>query len=289
MKKGGRHVTATKAAAYLFILPGFLFFCFSILIPFFMGINIAFTDWNGINPDYNYVGFQNFIGMFKDQRIAQPIRNSLVFALIGVVAGTCFSLGMALLANAQEGKKGKFVRTVFFIPVCFSAILTAFIWKFIYKEVFYNAFSIKSPLGNRDWVIPAIILMGLWNSSGINMLIYYSGLKKIPTDLYEAAMIDGASTMQKFRTITLPLLTPAFSVCVTLTLTSYLREFAMTLSATEGGPGGASRTLAIYVYENLFKFSKAGYGQAVALVFALFCIILGNLVSRFFRKREVEM
>ena len=289
MKKRGGHVTATKVAAYLFILPGFLFFCFSILIPFFMGIHIAFTDWNGINYDYNYVGFQNFIGMFSDQRIAQPIRNSLVFAAIGVVAGTCFSLGMALLANSQEGKAGKFVRTVFFIPVCFSAVLTAFIWKFIYKEVFFNVLGVKSPLGNPDWVIPAIILMGLWNSSGINMLIYYSGLKNIPTDLYEAAMIDGASTLQKFRTITLPLLTPAFSVCITLTLTSYLREFAMTLSATEGGPGGASRTLAIYVYENLYKFSKAGYGQAVALVFALFCIILGNTVSRFFRKREVEL
>ena len=289
MKLKENRPTATKIAAYLFILPGFIFFCFSIVIPFFMGINIAFTDWNGITKDYNYVGFQNFAGILKDLRIRQPIRNSLVFAAIGVVAGTVFSLGMALLANAQEGKLGKAARTIFFIPVCFSAILTAFIWKFIYKEVFFSAFGVKSPLGNPNWVIPAIILMGLWNSSGINMLIYYSGLKNIPTDLYEAAIMDGATTLQKFRTITLPLLTPAFSVCITLTLTSYLREFAMTLSATEGGPGGASRTLAIYVYENLFKFSKAGYGQAVALIFALFCILLGNTISRFFRRREVEL
>ena len=289
MKHKESRPTASKIAAYLFILPGFIFFCFSIVVPFFMGINIAFTDWNGINMDYNYVGFQNFAGIVKDLRISQPIRNSLVFAAIGVVAGTVFSLGMALLANAQEGKLGKAARTIFFIPVCFSAILTAFIWKFIYKEVFFSAFGVKSPLGNPKWVIPAIILMGLWNSSGINMLIYYSGLKNIPTDLYEAAIMDGATTLQKFRTITLPLLTPAFSVCITLTLTSYLREFAMTLSATEGGPGGASRTLAIYVYENLYRFSKAGYGQAVALIFALFCILLGNTISRFFRRREVEL
>ncbi len=167
--------------------------------------------------------------------------------------------------------------------------LTSFIWKFIYKEAFSALFGIKSLLGSTTWAIPAIVLMGLWNSSGINMLIYLSGLKNIPTDLYEAAIMDGASAWQKFRNITLPLLTPSFTVCVTLSLTAWFREFGMTLSATGGGPAGSTRTLSIYIFENLYSYSKAGYGQAVALVFAVFLAVIGTAVSSFFRKREVEL
>ena len=277
------------ASDYLFALPGFCMFSFSILIPFLMGINIAFTDWNGITKDYNYVGLDNFAAVFSDQRIVLPIRNSLLFALLGVVLGTVFSLGMALIVNSKSGRFSSFARTVFFIPVCFSSILTAFIWKFIYKEVLSSVFGIKSLLGNAKMVIPAIVIMGIWNTCGINMLIYLSGLKNIPTDYYEAAVMDGATRWDKFYHITLPMLTPSFTVCVTLTLTSWLREFATTLSATGGGPGGASRTVAIYIYENLYEYNKAGYGQAVSLLFALFCILVGSSVSRFFRKREIEL
>ena len=121
------------------------------------------------------------------------------------------------------------------------------------------------------------------------MLIYLAGLKNIPLDLYEAATMDGAGAGQKFRNITLPLLTPSFTVCVTLTLTSWLREFAMTLSSTGGGPVGSSRTISIYIFENLYKYNKAGYGQAVSLVFVVFLIVLGSTVSSFFRRREVEI
>ena len=121
------------------------------------------------------------------------------------------------------------------------------------------------------------------------MLIYLSGLKNVPVDLYEAATVDGATGWQRFRKITLPMLMPSFNVCVTLTLTSWLREFGMTLSATQGGPGGASRTISIYIFENLYKFNKAGYGQAVSMLFVVFLVLIGTSVSSFFRKREVEL
>ncbi len=273
----------------MFALPGFCFFAFAILIPFLMGVNIAFTDWNGITKDYNYVGLKNFIDMFQDKRILQPMRNTLIFALLGVTGNNIIALSLALLANQKSSKLGSVAKVVFFMPVCFSAILSSFLWGFIYREVFSQLFAIKNLLGNKSLVIPAITAIGLWNTCGINMLIYLSGLKSIPTDLYEAATVDGATAIQKFFRVTLPLLMPSFSVCVTLTLTSWLREFAMTLASTGGGPGGSSRTISIYIYENLYKYSKAGYGQAVSLLFALFLILIGNVVSSFFRKREVEL
>lgn len=277
-----------KTAMYIFLLPGFLAFCFSVVVPFFMGVNIAFTDWNGISPDYNWVGIKNFTNFIKDPRAVQPILNSLKFAVLGTIGSNVASLGLAMIANHNCGKFGNVVKLLFFIPVCFSSILTAFVWGFIYKEVFSQLFHIKSLLGNTTWVIPAITLMGIWNSCGINMLIYLSGLKSVPADLYEAATMDGASAWDKFKNITLPFLNSAFTVCCTLSLTSWLREFAMTLSATGGGPGGSSRIISIYIYENLYSYNKAGYGQAVALIFAVFLIFIGNVVSGFFRKREVE-
>ena len=276
-------------AFYVFAIPGLCFFAFAVLIPLIMGINISFTDWNGISTDYNYVGFDNFITVFTDKRIRQPILNSLLFAVLGCAGNNILALSLALFVNQKIGKLGNVARVVFFIPVCFSQILTAFLWKFIYREVITQIFDINNPLETTTWVIPAIVVMGLWNTVGINMLIYLSGLKNVPVDLYEAATVDGATGWQRFRKITLPMLMPSFNVCVTLTLTSWLREFGMTLSATQGGPGGASRTISIYIFENLYKFNKAGYGQAVSMLFVVFLVLIGTSVSSFFRKREVEL
>ena len=276
-------------SVYLFLLPGFCLFCFSVLIPFLRGIHIAFTDWNGITTDYHSVGLRNFISIFQDQRVKQPLLNSLKFACIGTVGSSLVSLGSALLVNQWKGRLGNLFRSAFFIPVCFSSILTAFIWGFLYREALPHLLGIKNMLGNRDLVIPAIVIMGIWNTSGINMLIYLSGLKNIPGEILEAAKIDGASAWKQFTHVTLPLLTPSFTVCVTLSMTSWLKEFAMTMAATGGGPAGASKTMTIYIFENLYTYNKAGYGQAIAIAFALLLILLGNSVSSFFRKREVEL
>lgn len=278
-----------KLTKYVFVLPGFCFFAFAMLVPFFMGINIAFTDWNGVTPHFNYVGFQNFIDILSDARIRKPFINTLEFALIGTISGNVISLYLAMLINSRMKKLNMAARILYFIPVCLSAVLTAFLWKFIYREFISDIFGIKNLLGNPGLVIPAIVVIGVWNNAGINMLIYLSGLKNIPADLYEAAKADGANVLQRFTKITLPLLMPSFSVCITLTLTSWLKEFATTLSATSGGPGGASRTISIYIYENLYKYYKAGYGQAVSLLFSACLIIIGLSVSSFFRKREVEL
>ena len=283
-------------SAYVFLLPGLAIFSFAILIPFLMGINISFTDWNGISKNYNYVGISNFVRIFSDLRIRGAIVNSIWFAILGTFFGNVVSLGLALLINGKFLQQGRFgiatsqtARMIFFAPVCVSAILTAFLWGYIYRDVFYKLFEIKSLLGNNKTVIPAIVAMGLWNGQGINMLIYYSGLKSIPDDLYEAAIVDGASAFTQFRKITIPMLMPSFTVCVTLTLTAWLREFAMTLASTGGGPAGASRTISIYIYQNLFTYNKAGYGQAMAMAFTICLIVLGTAVSSFFRRREIEL
>ncbi|HIS30771.1 MAG TPA: sugar ABC transporter permease [Candidatus Limivivens intestinipullorum] len=284
-----KRLSSEAVSKYVFLFPGLCFFTFAIVVPFFMGINIAFTDWDGIAKDYEYVGFHNFLVAFQDKRLWVPIMNTLEFAFWGVIGNTVVSLGLALLVNARTGKLSVAARTVFYIPCCFSAILTAFLWNFLYKEIVTEIFAIKNPLGMPKWVIICIVIMQLWNTSGINMMIYLSGLKNIPSDLYEAATVDGATAFQKFGKITLPLLMPAFTVCITLALTSFMKEFALPLSSTGGGPAGASRTISIYIYENLYRYNKAGYGEAISMMFVIFLVLLSTAIQSFFRKREVEI
>ncbi len=276
-------------AQYLFVLPALLFFTMALVIPFLLGLNIAFTDWNGITKDYNYVGFDNFLRMFNDIRILPLIKNTYTLAFIGVIANNTLTLGLALLTNNFKGKFGNACRMMIFIPCCLSCVLAAFSWKFIYRFVLSALFGWSSPLGSASWVIPGIVLIGLWNSSGINMLIYYAALKNVPDDVVEAAVVDGANRLQVFRHVTVPMIVPAFSICVTLNFTSLLKEFGTVMSATGGGPAGSSKTFTIFIYENLYTFNQAGYGQAIALVFLVLLIITGNLLTNFFRKREVEV
>lgn len=274
---------------YAFTLPSLLFFAFALLIPFIMGINIAFTDWNGVSADYDYNGLTNFIRIFSDSRLVNPIKNTVVLAVLGVVVNNVVTLGLALLFNAIKGRAGNICRLIVFVPCCLSGVLSAYVWKFIFRFVLSMLTGLDSPLGSTFWVLPAIIVIGLWNGAGINMLIYYAALKGVPRDLYEAAIVDGAGKLSLFKNVTVPMITPAFTICITLTFTNYLKEFGTVMSATGGGPARASETISMYIYNNLYSYSKAGYGQAISLVFLVVLIVVGNLMTGFFRKREVEL
>lgn len=279
----------TNRAAVLFTVPSLIFFSIALLIPFFMGINIAFTDWNGVAKTYNYVGLQNFIKILSDSRIVAPAKNTLILAIIGVIVNNIITLSLALLFTKFKGKFGAVCRLIVFIPCCLSGVLSAYVWKFIYRFVLSAVTGLSSPLGSVFWVLPAIVVIGLWNGAGINMLIYYAALRNVPQELIEAAIVDGAGRGQVFRKITLPMITPAFTICITMTFTNMLKEFGTVMSATGGGPARASETISMYIYNNLYTYSKAGYGQAISFVFLAFLIIVGNLLTNFFRKREVEM
>lgn len=277
----------SKKSYLLFALPSALLFTFAIVIPFIMGINIAFTDWDGISQTYHYNGLQNFKTFFTDKSVLQPIKNTFIYGIGYTALNNLLSLVLALLLNKWI-KGSKILKTVFFIPMVLSSVLAAFVWGYIYKDVFSAVFGINSLLGNPSTVIPGIIIIALWNAVGSNLIIYMAGLDNIPDMYYEASAIDGATLWQQFRYVTLPMLIPTFTICITLTFTTALREFGTVMAATGGGPAGSSETLAIYIYKNLFSFQKAGYGQAVSFVFMIMLALIGTLMLRFFRKREVE-
>ena len=273
---------------FLFLVPSLILFSFVIIYPFLSGVHLAFTNWDGISREYEFIGLKNFFKLFHDKSVIKPIKFTLLFALLYTGLNNILALGMAVLLSKRI--KGKnFCKTVFFIPMALSAVLAAFVWGFIDRSVITQLLGTKSLLGSPKTVMAGIILIALWNAVGSNIMIYTAGLTNIPSDYYEASAIDGASGWKQFRYITLPLLGPSFTMCITLTLTSSLREFATVMAATGGGPAKSSETISLFIYSNLFSYQKAGYGQAVAIVFMIVLVILGTGLSKFFRGREVEM
>lgn len=273
---------------FSFLVPSILLFLFVIAYPFLSGINIAFTDWDGISKTYRYVGLGNFKKLFEDKSILRSIRNTLIFAVGYTSINNVLALALAVFLSKRIPGRNV-VKTVFFIPMALSPVLAAFVWSFIDKNIMTSVFGTNSLLGSPKTVIAGIIIIALWNAVGSNLMIYIAGLANISRDYYEAAEIDGAGEWQVFRYIMLPLLGPSFTMCITLTLTTSLREFATVMAATGGGPAKSSETVAIFIYQNLFSFQKAGYGQAVAIIFMVILMAIGTTMSRFFRSKEVEM
>lgn len=273
---------------FAFILPALMLFAFIVIIPFLNGIRYSFTDWDGIATSYEYVGFKNYIRFFKDSSAIKPILNSLQFTVITVVFNNLFGLGIAI-ALKENTFFNKLYRTLIFMPFVISLVLAGFIWTYIYSDVFYAIFGIKSLLGNPATVMIGVSLIGIWRDTGYVMLIYLAGLQGIPDDYYEAAKIDGANGWQAFKNITLPMLAPAITINVSLYIGWGLKVFDYVMAATKGGPGKASETLALYVYNYTFPYNKAAYGQAAAVVMMVGIFIVTGLVTRYLRKREVEM
>ncbi|MFC4302309.1 carbohydrate ABC transporter permease [Cohnella boryungensis] len=270
-----------------FLLPIALFFTFAMLTPFFMGIEVSFTDWNGLSKTMNYIGFDNYRNIFISPDVLIPLKNTLAYGLMYVVANNLLALGLALALNRTfRGRNAS--RLIFFIPNALSPVLTAFVWSFIYKDLFRELFNIQSLFSSTGTALLGIVILAVWHNVGISMLIYLASLSGVPKELYEAATVDGAGAWQRFIRVTVPMIVPAFTVCITLSLTSGLREFAFPLVATGGGPVRATETLAIYIYNYLFAYNKAGYGQALAFLFMAFLLIVGLTVSRLLRRKEIE-
>ena len=277
----------SKLINFSFLLPVLFFFGFSVIIPFFSGLHIALTDWNGVSKELNYVGLRNFINIFSNKDILQPVQNTICYTLIATIAGNIISLLLALAINRKFIGR-TFARTAFFLPTAISVVLAVFIWGYIFRDVFRNLFGWNSLLGQKSTVILGIAIIHMWIDVGINMLVYLSSLTTVPKELYESADLDGASRIQQFFRVTLPMIVPAFTTCITLSLTYGLREFATPYAATQGGPAGASETIGIYIYNHLMSYNKAGYGQAISVVFTIALVLIGGGLSRALRRLEVE-
>lgn len=271
---------------FSFLAPSLILFLFIIIVPLLKGIRYTFTDWDGLMPKMNYVGLKNYITVLNDKDLIQPICNTILFTLVTVVAINVIGLAVAMAVN-REFKGVNIIKSIIFIPLVVSLVLVSQMWMYVYSD-FFSMLGWKSPLIDKKTSMLGLCIMSIWRESGLAMMIYLAGLKNIPTEINEAAIIDGAGFWQRFRNVTIPFLAPAFTYCIPLWLAAGLRMYDYSFVATSGGPQHSTETMAYYIYSYLFPYNKVGYGQTVAVIYLVVCILLSNVVTRALRKREFE-
>ena len=271
---------------FSFLAPSLILFLFIILVPLVRGVQYTFTNWDGLMPKLNYVGLKNYITVIHDKDLIQPICNTILFTLVTVVAINVIGLAVAMAVN-KEFKGVNIIKSIIFIPLVVSLVLVSQMWMYVYSD-FFSLLGWKSPLIDKKTSMLGLCIMSIWRESGLAMMIYLAGLKNIPTEINEAAIIDGANFWQRFRNVTVPFLAPAFTYCIPLWLAAGLRMYDYSFVATSGGPQHSTETMAYYIYSYLFPYNKVGYGQTVAVLYLIVCIILSNVVTRTLRKRDFE-
>lgn len=253
----------------------------------------AFTDWNGLSTP-NWIGLDNFRAIFADPQMVGAVVNTLVMAVVFVIATNVLGLLFALALN-RTLKTRYLLRVLLFAPVVLSALAVSYVFRFIFaQEGALNAVLAavglealqRTWLADPTWAIVAILTVLIWQNTGMTMVIYLAGLATVPQEQEEAAAVDGASVMQRFRHIIVPGIQPAVAIATTMTLVNGLRVFDQVMAMTGGGPFGATDTLATVVYRETFAFGNFGYGAALSLTLTFFVIIAAGLQLYVTRKRD---
>jgi multiple sugar transport system permease protein len=226
------------------------------------------------------IGLGNYGAILRDPVFWIALKNTFYFVLVGGPLSVAVSLGAALLVHARTARLKPLFRTIYFAPVVTTLVAVAIVWRYVLHREFgllnsaLGAVGIDPVdwLGDPTWAMPAIILLAVWKNFGYNMVIFVAGLQGIPGYLYEAAEIDGAGQLARFRHITLPMLAPTFLFVGIVTMIGYFQLFAEPYVMTQGGPVNSTLSVVLYMYEQGFRWWRLGYAAAIA--FALFLIIL---------------
>jgi raffinose/stachyose/melibiose transport system permease protein len=279
-----------------FVLPALLFYAVFMLAPAFGGIWYSLTDWNGLNPTYNMVGFSNYIeALSDDPAFLKSLGFTLKFVIFMVILQNAIAILLAVFVESRRKSKSWF-RTIFFMPNMISMIIGGFMWLFIFTKVLPYlvehaglAFLDRSWIGDPSFSFYAILIVSLWGGIGYLMVIYIAALQGVPQNLKEAAAIDGANHVQAFRYITLPMIYQALTIGIFLTLNSSFKVFDAVFALTGGGPGRSTQVIALNIFEEAFSMNnRYGYASAKAMILFIIVLLITLIQLWVMKKREVE-
>jgi multiple sugar transport system permease protein len=283
-------------AGWFFVAPALVLIGVFFFIPVAGSLLLSLTDFDiyAIADPGNarFVGLRNYADMFGNSVFWIAVRNTIYFALVGGPLTVAASLAAALLINARVVRYKSFFRTIFFIPFVTTLVAVAIVWRYLYHPQYgmlnyaLGWFGVAPIdwLGDPRTAMPAIIMLAIWKNFGYNMLIFIAGMQTIPSELYEAAELDGAGAIRQFRHITLPMLAPTFLFVGVITMIGYFQLFAEPYVMTAGGPLRSTTSLVLLMYEEGFRWWRMGAAASVA--FILFAIILVWTLVQFRLQRE---
>lgn len=288
-------VHSTKSLL-LFLLPALVFYILFMVIPVITGMQYSFTDWNGLNKAYRFVGLDNFIeALTKDKYFIDSIGFTVKYVIAMVALSNVIALFLAVLIDTRIKTQNLF-RTFYFIPNMISYIIGAYIWQFIFKKVMdelarasFLKFLDQPWLGNVKFSFWAIVMMSLWTSVGYLLVIYIAALQGVPKELKEAAMVDGAHGAQVFKHVTFPLIMHAVSINLFLTLNNSFKAFDQIYGLTGGGPARSTQVMSLNIYTEAFSnYFRFGYANAKAIILFLFVLGVTLIQLKVTGSKEVQ-
>ena len=269
-------------AGYLFLLPWALGFTLFVAGPLVASAVLSFTAFDVARPP-RFVGLENYVNAFTtDDRFLDSLKITFIYAIVSVPLALFGSLLLAILLN-QRLRGTSFYRTFFFLPSLTPAVAVAILWTWLLQpdvglfNYVLSLVGVQGPkwLGSTEWAMPSLIMIALWTGIGGNrMMIFLAGLQGVPQELYDAADMDGAGPIQRFRHITLPMISPTMFFNLVLGVIAALKVFTVAFIATGGGPAYATWFITLHIWSQAFKYLEMGYASALAWIFTLLLLAL---------------
>lgn len=284
-----------KLHDFLLVAPGYLIYTIFMIIPLGMCFFYSFTNWDGISKNYKMIGLKNFLRLFADADFYNALKVTLIITVITVLIYNVLGVLLAVLLNRKR-RACAFAKSAVFVPTVLSSVVVAFIWSYIMQtdggviNTVLGVFGIApydfyaTPL--RTIVMISVIIA--WNGLGLFLVIYVATLNTIPTELMEAAEVDGASGVQRFFKITLPLMMPGITINSILSMAGGLKQYDHVKVITGGGPGGATQTITLLSVEKAFEYNRRGYSSAIILVLFVMILIVSAIQLSITKRREVK-
>lgn len=280
-----------------FLLPAFIVFTVFLAYPVASSFYYSMTDWNGLRADSAFIGLDNFRELLRDKDVWSSLSNTFVIALLVTVLQNVIGLILAIGLQGT-GWIHRVLRVWYLLPALLSPLAIGYIWSYMYNPISGVINTILEFIGlsawTQDWLgdsrlaIYSVIFANIWQWVAFSMIIYVAGLQSIPRDMYEASSIDGAGAFSRFKNITFPLIAPAFTVNMVVTMIVGLKLFDIIFIMTNGGPGGSTENLAVMLYRQAFALNRMGYANAIAILMFATILVFSLFQVAVLRKREVQ-
>lgn len=291
--------TGDRVYWIIFMAPALLIVSLLFIIPVIGGFVYSLTDWNGLDKSISFIGLKNYKNLLlSDNKFYSALTHTLIFSFCITILQNCFGLILALIMD-KNFKGRNFFRAVFYLPSVLSALVVGYAWSFIlnptmgalnilFQKLGLN-FLMQDWLGDARIALFSIIFVVVWQYAGYSMVIYIAGLQNISLDLYEASNIDGVNAWQRFRYITFPLLAPAVTINILLTMISTLKTFDHIFVMTKGGPGYATEVISTLLYREAFTNNNMGYGSAISVILFILITSVSLVTLKYLRRRETTV
>jgi raffinose/stachyose/melibiose transport system permease protein len=277
----------------ILVLPGLLIFTIGLIIPLLLAFRYSFTSWDGMSAEKPFVGLANYINLFKDSDFRSAWWFTIKFTIGNTLIQNTFALLFAVALDSGI-KCQKLYRSAFFIPCLISSLIVGFVWLKMYSNVLPAVNDLLGTnfnfllFGDRKTVLSGLLIANNWQWIGYWMLIYLAGLQSIPTELYEAAKVDGAGPLSRFCNVTIPMLAPAITICVVGITTGSLKVYDLLVASTKGGPGRASTSVIYQTYTTAINGRQYGYGSAMSVSLVVVLLLVALIQVKGLKSKEVQ-